>query len=378
MQLTHTDGKAFGMIFEVNYAELGDHIDNSIDSGMAAAVISHPGVGKTTFIKAVANKRNIAMGGKRIGDTFGRREMLGFLYEPVDFRGLMVPQQDGSTKVFPLDKWPFESLVQKGLIPEHGVFVLDDMLNAPRSVLDAFAEPLCEHTVNGERLAPGWTIIATGNHIGGGSSAKPMPNHVTNRLAILALKPDWESWASWAVGNIAPELLGYFELQKGADLFAYDPKLRAERPNEPYLTPRSCEHLSRRIEAWRANRGDKPPMHLYASVVGDYGAKLWATLDYIHELAPWEEVLADHKAARLPVSAGAKFAQISILLGGLQQNCPEGMSIPRPIAAAVGGYMNRLPNEVQAVAHNRAMRLRKEWSRTDECTKWFVKNQSEI
>jgi hypothetical protein len=205
-----------------------------------------------------------------------------------------------------------------------------------------------------------------------------MPNHVTNRLAILALKPDWESWASWAVGNIAPELLGYFELQKGADLFAYDPKLRAERPNEPYLTPRSCEHLSRRIEAWRANRTDKPPMHLYASVVGDYGAKLWATLDYIHELAPWEEVLADPKAARVPKSAGAKFAQISILLGGLQQNCPEETAIPRAIATAVGGYIDRLPNEVQAVAHNRAMRLRKEWSRTDQCTKWFVKNQSEI
>jgi len=348
------------MYNQVNYASCEQFIMNCIQSGMPGMITGNPGLGKTTLPRTIAARLNI-----------GYMELRGELCDSIDLRGLLVPDhKTGTTTSLALDKWPLQSLVDAGSIPKEGILVLDDLPNSDRQVVNGLSEPLIDHSINGDPLGEGWCIICTGNHVGSGASAKPMPSHVVNRVHIVTLIPDWESWAVWANGNIEAELIGYFEMQKGGDLFTYDGKARVECPNEPYLTPRALEGLSRRLQAWRANNppSDKPPLWLYTACVGDYGSKLYATLDYLVELASWEQLVDDPVSAKMPKSAGAKFAQLNIILSGVKA-VAENL---QRYQVSVGTYVNRMPAEVAAAVHSRCAGAVPKWSETPAFVKWVT------
>jgi hypothetical protein len=348
----------------VTYRELVDQIEVSLDDHTPLGIIGDPGIGKTTIPRQVAERMDI-----------GLIQILGYLFEPVDFRGLQVPEEVNRTTVsYSMGKWPFKRLIEAGVYPERGILLLDEMLNAHRDVLTAFAEPLCDHAVNGEPLADGWSIVFTGNRLGSGTSANPMPIHVSNRVSIVQVKPDWNEWLVWAATRIRPELLGYFSMQDGADLFAFDPS--KIKPNTPYLTPRSLEKLSRKIDSWYKVHGSKPPIQTYSSVVGDYGGKLYATLDYLNELVAWDTILKDPAKCPMPSNPAAVYSQIQII-GGKLMNLGR---IGKRESAAAYTYIQRFSTETTAVAMQTWNRLtakpsgKSEWSQCPEWSTWFAAN----
>jgi len=321
----------------VTYRDLPDMIRVAIIDRKPLFIVGQPGVGKSQIPRQVTKEDNIGM-----------IELLGYLFEPVDMRGIQVPNEaDKTTNSYSLGKWPFQRFVDSGKIPERGILLLDDVFNAHRDMLTALAEPLLDHTVNGEPLAAGWTIIGTGNNLGSGTSANALPNHVSNRVSFVQVEPSWDDWLVWATGKIRPELLGYFAMQNGIDLFKYDAK--KIMPNSPYLTPRSLESLSTRLDAWDQLKGRNAPLHVYSSMVGEYGGKLYATLGYIHELVSWPEIEADAKGCRMPQQPAAIYAQVQIIAGKLR-SC--GNIIPKRVSKAAYDYICRFNAETTALAMN--------------------------
>lgn len=343
----------------VNYATAKQMIRLSIEDRVPLLILGNPGIGKTSIVRQIAKEVGIQCA-----------EHLGYLYEPVDMRGLMVPDPKSmTTKAYSLGRWPLNRLIELKQFEERGVLLLDEMLNAHRDVLTAFAEPLCDHAVNGEPLGAGWNIIATGNHLGSGTSANALPSHVTNRVSIICVEPSWDEWVKWATGIIRPELIDYFDRTSGVDLFTYDPKKIS--PNQPYLTPRSLENLSRKLDAWwRINPSSKPPLSVYSSVVGEYGGKLYATLDYLHELVSWDEIEADPDKCRLPQHPAAVYAQIRVITGAFSkmQRVNE-----RSAACAIKfiGRINR--KEIEAAAITSWIKLT-EFCKTPQASKWMADN----
>jgi len=352
----------------VGYSQLKDMVMVSVMDRTPLLILGDPGLGKTSIVRQQAAEIGIGM-----------METLAYLYEPVDMRGLLVPKESNQTTVsYSLGKWPLQRLVDEGVYPQRGILLLDEMLNAHRDVLTAFAEPLCDHTVNGEPLAKGWNIVATGNHMGGGTSSNAMPAQVANRVCIVKLVPDWNEWLVWAINRIRPELIGYFGMQNGLDLFAYDPS--KNQPNTPYLTPRSLELLSRRLNAWDSIGRGRPPMHVYSSVIGEYGGKLYATLDYIHELVSWEEILSNPSGCRRPSSAPAIYSQVGIISGKLKS---ESLISKRSASAAMT-FISGFGLETQALAMKLWCQATKKdtggnsWGATPEFARWHKDNQREI
>lgn len=351
----------------VSYKELAQLIQTCIASRLPLLILGSPGLGKTSVVRQEV---------ERIG--FGMMENLGYLYEPVDFRGLMMAGRDGMTECFPLNRWPLARMVKAGHIPERGVLLLDEMLNSHRDVLTAFAEPLCDHRVNGEPLAPGWSIIATGNGIGRGTSANPMPSHVSNRVAICNLVPSWDEWLTWAAGRIRPELIAYFTMTKGAELFSFDPA-KIQQPNHPYLTPRSLENLSRAINSWdQTSGGQRPPLWLYSSVVGDFGAKLYTTLDVLTEVTPWSEIMNDPEKAKISDQEAVIYTQIQVILAELKSATSKTKVVPASVGRAVATYANRFRREILATAMVIWMRNCRPWADVPQVAEWFSQNQDLI
>jgi hypothetical protein len=353
----------------VTYHELEALIPVAIADRVPLLIIGDPGIGKTSIPRQFAHSQ---------GQTFGLAETLAYLFEPVDFRGLLTTNETNrTTDSYSLGKWPLQRLIDKGVYPKRGILLLDELLNAHRDVLTACAEPLCDHRVNGEPLGEGWSIVATGNHIGSGTSANPLPSHVANRVSVVRVKPTWDEWLVWATGKIRPELLGYFSIQSGNDLFDFDPKKLT--PNQPYLTPRSLENLSRRLDAWYGAYPTKtPPIHVYSSVVGEYGGKLYATLDYVNELVPWPEIQADPCACRMPTKHAAVYSQIQVIAGALK-SC--GKIIPKAVAKAAFTYIQRFNQETSVVAMQqwaKATRgqggVQSSWTATPEWAAWVKAN----
>jgi hypothetical protein len=345
----------------VGYSEARTMIHLAIEDRIPLLILGNPGIGKTSLVRQVAAKLDIQS-----------TEQLGYLYEPVDFRGLMVPDESTSTtRSYSLGKWPLKRLVDSGIFEKRGVLLLDEMLNSHRDVLTAFAEPLLDHAVNGEPLGEQWSIIATGNHLGGNTSANALPSHVANRVTIINIIPSWDEWVGWATGVVRPELIAYFQMTKGDDLFRYEPSKLT--PNQPYLTPRSLENLSRRLNTWdRVYPHRKPPVSLYSSIVGEYGGKLYATLDYIHQLVTWQEIEANPSGCRLPDHLQAIYTQLQIMMAALKA---AGKTIKRPMASAAMTYLKRFGRpEIEAVAmHNWVAHTA--FSGTPECAEWVSKNQ---
>lgn len=358
------------MFNEVNYQQCEDFILNSMYSHRPGCILGSPGIGKTTLPRGVAKRLSI-----------GYMELRGELVDAIDLRGLLVPDPaTGLTTSYALDKWPLQRLADQGLIPQRGILCIDDMLNSERSVINGLSEPILEHTINGLPLAEGWSIMVTGNHIGGGTSAKPLPTQVVGRLHFVTLIPDWEGWAKWANGIISDELVGYFEMQKGQDLFLYDPAVRMEKPNEPWLSPRSLHGLSDRVKAHREFVGGKPQLYLYASAVGEYGSKLYATLEYLPELCSWEDLVQKPGEAKVPKSPGAKFAQLNIILSGVKHLAKQedpAAKIAR-VQGAVGDYVRRMSAEVAAAVHSRIVGSVPIWADTPAFVKWIQANRAPI
>lgn len=354
---------SFGI--EIDYSEYASLVEHLFHARTPGMILGNPGLGKTQIPRQVAAKLGI-----------GIQEMLGFLYEPVDFRGLLdIDQETKSTRSYSLGKWPLARFVKEGRLPERGIYLLDDALNAETSVLDAYAEPFCEHTVNGEPLAPGWVLIGTGNHIGTGTSAKAMPSHLANRMVIATLTPDWEQWAGWAAGVVRPELIGYFELSKGQELFEF----KQPEPNRPYLTPRSLVNLSKSLDVWEGNNGGKrAPQWLYSTAVGLAGSKLYATVDHIHELCAFDSITKDPKKAKMPKSGEGVYSQMSILVGGMKSFGEELGSENRPKVEKVMHYTERFTSEIQTALVNRYCKAVPWFAKTPEFTAWVGKNLNKI
>lgn len=350
------------------FNELVDLLHTSVLSRRPLVIVGPPGIGKSSAPRQYVEAMNSDV---PEGESmkWGYVAVDCYMLEPVDLRGFQVPDIKNRTTVsLPMEKFPFARYVAEGKIPERGICVLEELMSSHDDMKKALAEPLLEHTINGEPLAPGWSIIATGNGLAHKCGAGPLPMHVVNRLAWFELVPTWEEWNNWAVDvAIRPELVGHFALTNGATLFEFDAK--ALSPNQPYLTPRSAHMLSDLLNSYEEAFGKAAPCYLYQSAVGEKaGSELFSTTRWVSQLTKWDNVLADPNGSKVPEEPGAVFAQITILRGGVRG---LGTDIKPKVSAAVDTYLRRLPAEVFVAAHNSIMRSSPDraWSRTPEYAK---------
>jgi hypothetical protein len=273
-----------------------------------------PGIGKSALVKQEAEDRNYSL-----------MEMRGSQMDPTDLNG--IPSiEDGKTVWNPSSFLPNES--RDG---EHGILFLDELTDAPRTVLAALYQLILDRRSGNYFLPSGWTIVAATNLVTDGGLATPLALPLANRLNHIELGEDIDCWINYALKKDFPLDIIYFLRFRPELLMKFDPKNRLQYS---FPSPRSWERVCEIEKQGIQDKGLR--MDCISSAIGQGAAiEYLSFLDLYKELPSKDSILTNADSAKVPENPGALYAVCSLLVKIANSNT----------ATAVFKYMSRMPSE---------------------------------
>jgi hypothetical protein len=186
-----------------------------------------PGIGKSEVVAGITEE----LGGYMIDLRLGQME-------PTDLRGIpFFNKENGKMDWAPPIDLPDEEFAAQYPIV---VLFLDEMNSAAPSVQAAGYQLILNRRMGKYHLPDNVVIVAAGNRESDKGVTYRMPAPLANRFLHLEMRPDFEAWQSWAVGNkIHKDVVGYLSFAK-QDLFDFDPR----SSSRSFATPRSWTFVS--------------------------------------------------------------------------------------------------------------------------------------
>lgn len=244
-----------------------------------------PGVGKTAIVGQVA---------KKLGIGFVHFHVPNMLPEDLS---MPIIDAKNVTVSFALDgRLP---VVGSGL-PEHGIVLLDELAQGGMEVQKALANIIQEYEYKGQQIMPGWLFVCTGNRVEDRAGANRLLTHLANRLTILNIDPDLETFAAWysAQPNFQPEVLGYLRFEPG-HFVNFDPN------REINASPRSW------VEGVGDSLGIVPPeleLEVFKGDIGDVAGNFTGFLRIYRDLPDPDAVLKNPDKFPVPEAVNIRYA----------------------------------------------------------------------
>lgn len=209
-----------------------------------------PGIGKSELVQELTDE----LGGHMIDLRLGQME-------PTDIRGIPFFNKDNGK----MDWAPPIDLPDNELASQFPVVVLflDEMNTAAPAVQAAGYQLILNRRVGKYVLPDNVVIVAAGNRESDKGVSYRMPSPLANRFVHLEVRPDFESWQTWAVGKkVHKDVVGYLSYAKQF-LFDFDPK----SSSRAFATPRTWSFVSDFLYDEEAT--DAELMDLIAGTVGE-------------------------------------------------------------------------------------------------------------
>lgn len=181
-----------------------------------------PGVGKSTVVKEIAEELKVGFIDVRLAQR-----------EPVDMRGLPVPEND-RVKWLVSSEWPRD--------PEsRGIIMFDELTAADRTLQVASYEFILDRRLGDlYKVPPGWYILAAGNRVEDRAVACAMSSALANRFLHVEVRPESESFLQWAEEHeIHPAVISFIRFRPEL-LF----RQNGEELQRGWPSPRSWERVS--------------------------------------------------------------------------------------------------------------------------------------
>ena len=186
-----------------------------------------PGIGKSELIADICEE----MGGKLY-------DLRLALMDPSDLKGVLYYNTElhNATWSAPPDLPSKETAAKYPIV----VLFLDEMNSAPPATQAAAYQLVLNRRVGTYELPDNVVVVAAGNRDTDRGVTYRMPAPLANRFIHLTLRPDFETWQTWAILNqVHPDVVGYITANK-VDLFNFDPKTSSQS----FATPRSWSFVS--------------------------------------------------------------------------------------------------------------------------------------
>ena len=190
-----------------------------------------PGIGKSDVVAGITDE----LGGLMIDLRLGQME-------PTDLRGIPFYNRDVGKMDWapPIDLPDDETASQYPIV----VLFLDEMNSAAPSVQAAGYQLILNRRIGKYKLPDNVVIVAAGNRESDKGVTFRMPAPLANRFLHLEMRPDFESWQTWAVNNkVHSDVVGYLSFAK-QDMFDFDPR----SSSRSFATPRSWAFVSEFVE----------------------------------------------------------------------------------------------------------------------------------
>ena len=190
-----------------------------------------PGIGKSELVADICE----GMGGKLY-------DLRLALMDPSDIKGVLYYNTEMHTATWsaPPDLPSKEEAAKYPVV----VLFLDEMNSAPPATQAAAYQLVLNRKVGTYELPDNAVIVAAGNRDTDRGVTYRMPAPLANRFIHLTLRPDFETWQTWAIENkIHPDVVGYVGFAK-QDLYDFDPKTASRS----FATPRSWSFVSELLD----------------------------------------------------------------------------------------------------------------------------------
>ena len=247
-----------------------------------------PGMGKSTILRNVAKEAGIGFIDIRLAQR-----------EPVDIRGLPVPNEDSVSWLISSD-WPRDA-------NSHGILLFDELTAADRSLQVAAYEIILDRRLgNLYHLPDGWYIVAAGNREEDMAVATTMSSALANRFMHVELQESPEEWVRWGLQNgIHPAVIGFIRFRP--DLLFHQENENLERG---WPTPRSWERVSTMLHRFRIE--DKPYLldkMLYGLVGNQAGVEFLAFKEIAAQFDDTHELMTNpNKKINIPEKPDQRYA----------------------------------------------------------------------
>lgn len=321
-----------------------------------------PGVGKSAAIKQIGE--NIA---QKTGKTVNITDVRLLLFNPIDLRGIPVPDEEEGEKVA---RW-LKPLIFK-LNPSEDVvniLFLDEISAAPQSVQAAAYQITLDKKVGEHKLPNNTIVIAAGNRVSDHSVAYKMPKALSNRLLHFDVSCDFDNWKDWALkNNIHPLVLGFLSFREDY-LNTFD----SSNDALAYATPRSWEMVSNILNY--INEDVNKVYNQICGLVGSGVAVELRTWSKIYSKLPKVEDIFDGKTTEVPTNASELFALSCQMVRYMKKHINEADRVINSIK-----YANGFPLDFAMVLLDQYLNSDKELGQrlmaNPEFVRWMSKESS--
>lgn len=192
-----------------------------------------PGGGKSTIVRDLAKKNGIGYIDVRLAQR-----------EPIDMRGLPVPQEDGVVWLV-AKEWPRDP-------KSKGIIIFDELTAADRTLQVAAYEFILDRRLGTLYTVPdGWYIMGAGNRTSDSAVATTLSSALANRFMHVELESDAETWIKWGLHHdIHPNVLGFIRFRPQ---LLHDMSGNLQRG---WPSPRSWEKVSTYLKKAEENKID--------------------------------------------------------------------------------------------------------------------------
>lgn len=186
-----------------------------------------PGIGKSEVVAEIAND----LGGIVIDLRMAQ-------LDPTDIRGIPFFNKDNGK----MDWAPPIDLPDEAMASQYPIIVLflDEMNSASPAVQAAGYQLILNRRVGKYVLPDNVVIVAAGNRDSDKGVTYRMPMPLANRFIHIEMRPDFNSWQTWAVENQThKDVVGYLSFAK-QDMYDFN----AQSSSRSFATPRTWVFVS--------------------------------------------------------------------------------------------------------------------------------------
>lgn len=334
---------------------------SGIDETQTLEVVGPPGCAKTAWARQLVDHLSATK-----GTEFGLSVRHLSVEDPLDGPGVLhigdttddivfgvnvVKDAKRAERTYPglfPQPWEFEG----GVIPEHGVLVLDEYGQSDNDQKKATATLIDERRLGKFRLPVGWMVVLTSNRVQDRAGvAKPL-TFITTRKTVVEMEYNSELHVHWLESKNVHFKLRAF-VQANPSIVQVDSVPDHDNPYSTCRTfYRACMQLMGFgvIDAIGTDEQMTPRSRLAREVViGTIGegaaARLFGHLRYCESMVKMEDIIKNPQTAQIPDRPDVMWAVVQMLASFAKEQAQAGSNGKDLMPAFT--YMKRMPENFQ-------------------------------
>jgi len=342
-----------------------------IGSTNTIAVISEPGVGKSSLLAMLAEDNGDQW--RKVGDDFPT-DKYDYIYVDCPVKDMMdiaasIPNHTTRTLEY------YVASLFKMHTGKPKYIMLDEAFKAPKLMQIIYTRLMLEKTVGDEPLPDGSHVFITSNNATDGVG-DTFAGHVANRITIVNMKkPTHEEWLQWATkNNISRPLRAWAAMTPKA----FKSYLDSDQTDNPYIfkpsstaksfvSPRSLAKASPIVDK-RDKYTENALTVALAGTVGESAAKSIATFIAVEKsMVKFSDVLANPTTVKVPEDVATQVMMILEAVDTLANHDDLNKYMQ---------FVNRMKSsEIQSIFFTMIFRNKPKIARYNaEITKWATDN----